>query len=434
MWLWPVIAGGVALVAGLLLAPVRVAETSWLRWIAWPGDVDAASTMLQALATAAITAITLTFSLTVVALQLASQQFSPRLLRDFTRDRVTKSVLAVLVATFVFAVTVLRGLDAERVVPVPAVGVAFVLGMAALVAILAYISHITRLLRVDSMMRAVHDEASTAIATFYPPRDDPRPRSPEELQPLDLRRGVLVGARRSGFVRLVDVEALIGLASSRGVLIVVESRPGDHVVLGAPVATVLASDGSRDAPHDEDLHCAIAEAVVLGYERTIEQDAAFGCRQLTDIAVKALSPGVNDPVTAVHALGHASDLIVQLTHRRLGATLHADEHGTGRVVVGDRDMRYYLDLVCGQVRRYGEREPTVLIAVLRLLRDVAAHGGDEHRDEVLRQVELVLDQLPESLAEADAGPVRDMASRVRAALDGDIAGAYRDRTGETRSV
>nr|WP_269205302.1 DUF2254 domain-containing protein [Motilibacter aurantiacus] len=433
--MWPVAAGAMALGAGLLLSPLRPDEGTWLARWAWPGDVDAASAMLQTLTAASIATITLTFSLTVVALQLASQQFSPRLLRDFTRDRVTKSVLAVLVATFVFAVTVLRGLDAEREVPVPALLVAFALGVASVIAVLVFIDHIVRLLRVDTMMRVVHDEAARAIATFYPAYDDDRPRAPDELGPVDLGEGALVVARRSGFVRLVDVDTLVDLAAAHRVRVWVESRPGDHVTVGAPVATLLAADGGAQRLGDEGLRRAVAEAVVLGYERTIEQDAAFGFRQLTDIAVKALSPGINDPVTAVHAVGYASDLLVALTGRHLGPTLHADADGTGRVVVGDRDLRYYLDLVCGQVRRYGAREPTVLVALLRMLRDVAVNARDEgQRAEVSRQVALVMDEMPDSLTKADVDGVVDLATRVRAALDGDVGGAYRDRSGETRSL
>jgi len=432
VWVWPGVAGAVALVAAVLLAGMRPGDGSALSRLAWPGDSAAAATMLQAISAASISVITLTFSLTVVALQLASQQFSPRLLRDFVRDPWTKVVLAVLVATFVFSLAVLRQLRQDAPPPATAMLVAFVLGVASMAAVLGYISHLTRLLRVDTMMLTVHGESVRAIETFYPTREDREPLRPDALA-VQWAAGTTVAATRSGFVRLLDVPALVRAAREHDALVRIDVRPGDNVVLGSPVATVCG--GRPDGPQRDELARRVREAVVLDYERTIEQDAAFGFRQLTDIAVKALSPAVNDPVTAVHCLGHAADLLVRLADRRLGASVHVDDDGAPRAVVPDRDLRYYLDLVCGPVRRYGAREPAVLTALLRMLRDVAAAAREpRQQEEVERQVRLVLAAVPAQTLEEDSAPVRDLAARVRAAAAGDVHAAYDDRAGETRSI
>jgi uncharacterized membrane protein len=431
--MWPSGAAVAAVVGALLLARVKPSPDSALSRIAWPGDVDAASTMLQTVSSSAITTTTLTFTLTVVALQLASQQFSPRLLRDFMRDRVTKTVLSVLVATFAFAVTVLRELRADAPPPAVALLVTLVMALGSLGAILAFITHIARILRVDTMMRDVHDETSEAILTFYPAYDDQAPRDPD-LELFESDPAGVVHARSSGFVRVIDVACLVDGAEPLDAVVRVEVRPGDHVVRGTPVASWWPrTPGAQVAP--DRLDRVVHEAIVLDYERTIDQDAAFGFRQLTDIAVKALSPGINDPVTAAHCVGHASDLLVLLTGRRLGPTLHEDGAGVGRAVVPDRDFRYYLDLVCGQIRRYGDREPTVLMALLRMLRDVATSARDsEQRAEIERQVRLILDEIPSTLAEVDKAAVADLARRVHDALRRDLAAAFGDRSGETRSI
>jgi uncharacterized membrane protein len=121
--------------------------------------------------------------------------------------------------------------------------------------------------------------------------------------------------------------------------------------------------------------------------------------------------------------------------KRLGASLHEDRDGEGRVVVPDRDIRYYLDLACGQIRRYGRREPTVLVALLRMLRDAAtAARDDDQRSELRRQVDLVLDEAARDLVEADAESLRDAASRVHEALRGCLVESFVDRSGETRSI
>ena len=424
LWLWPTTTSAVAAVAAVLVGRVRP-TSGWLVSV-WPGDVDSASTLLQVVATAVVTVATLTFSLTVVALQLASQQFSPRLLREVGRDAVWKAVLSVLGGTFVFTVVTVRELHADRPVPVLSTSVVLLLGIASFVSGLAFITHVTRALRVDTLMLRVHEDSRRAIEAFHPAYGDKRPRSPAELD-LDEAQGVLVTATGSGFVRVLEVDQLVRVAQEHGAVVRVQVRPGDHVVLGAPIATAW---GAGDP-----VVAAVRAGVVLGYERTLDQDAAFGLRQLEDIAVKAVSPAINDPVTAATAVGHMADLVVRLVGRRLGPTLHADPDGVGRVVVPGRDLRYHLELCCGQVRRFGAAEPTVLIALLGMLRDVAvACRDDAQRAEVARAADLVLGELPDDLARDDAGRVTDLHRRVGQALAGDVAGAYADRAGETRSI
>lgn len=418
-----------ALVGGLAFARTTPGRDDALRWV-WPGDTDAASTLLQVIAASAITVTSLTFSVTIVALQLASQQFSPRLLRDFMRDRVTKAALSVLIATFVFTMTALHGMRADAPVPALAMVAALLLGLLTLVTVLGFINHIARALRVDTMMLATHDETQQAIRMFYPAYGDPTPRSPEELD-LDWGAAVTVTATASGFVRLIAVDELVERARRHDGLVWVLVRPGDHLVRGTPMAGTWPT---RAADSDA-LAAAVRETVITGYERTVEQDAAFGFRQLEDIAVKALSPGINDPVTAAHSIGHMTDLLVQLVDRRLGPTLHLDAEAAPRAVVPDRDLRYYLDPACGQVRRYGEREPTVLIALLRLVRDVAVSArDDDQRGELHRQLELVLEQAKTSTQDHDTQILHDLADQVRAALDGAVLPAFTDRSGETRSL
>ena len=431
LWVWPVVAGAAALALALTLLRLSLPE-QWAQ-LAWPGDSASASAMVQTVASSVITVTTVLFTLTVVALQLASQQFSPRLLREFTRDRITRGVLAVLVGTFVLAVTVLRGLRADTPVPALAVLAVLVAGLASLTGILAFITHIVRILRVDAMMLAVHDETSRAIATFYPPYEDDAPVSPAQWD-RPPGEGQVVAAVRSGFVRMVDVAVLVRRAAEHDVVAEVVVRPGDHVVTGTPLAVVRQRDGGPPQGWDG-VHRTVQDAVVVDYERTLEQDAAHGFRQLEDIAVKALSPGVNDPVTAAHAIGHMADLLVRLTQSRLGPTVHLDDDGVGRVVVPDRDLRYYLDLACGQVRRFAQHEPSVLIALLRMLRDVAASArDDEQRAELVEQGRLVVAAMDASLLPEERRSVEDLEERLRAVVCGDVVPAYSDRAGETRSI
>jgi uncharacterized membrane protein len=423
LWVLPSTAGVVALAASALLLQVRGDPP--LGWLAWPGDGASASSVLQVIASSVITVTTLALSLVVIALQLASQQFSPRLLREFAHDRVTQQVLGVLIATFVFALTTLRGITEDGPLPEVSLAIAVVLGLASMAALVAFITHIIRLLRVDTMMVAVHEGAQDALHRTYGPADDP-PARPDGVAPPDPGRPVR--ARSSGFVRGLDVERVAAAAAAADVVVHVAVRTGDHVTQGAPVAFL---SGPAGASLEEAVHAALE----LGYERTLERDAALGFRQLTDIAVKALSPAVNDPATAAHALGYLGDLLVDVAGLALGPSVHHDAAGVPRLVVPDRDLRYHLDVVCGLIRRFARREPVVLMALLGVLRDVAGAARDDgQRAEVLRQVDLVLDEVAPDLIAEDERSVRDMADRVRAAARGDLFAAYVDRSGETRST
>ncbi len=428
LWFWPSIASLAALLLTLLLMRVRPGEdAAWARWI-WPSGVEAASSLLQTVATSVMTAATVTFSLTVVALQLASQQFSPRLLREFARDVRTQTVLGVLLGTFLVSITGLHGMDTARPVPVLVVGLVYVLGIASGIVLLLFIGHIARSLRVDTMMRNAHQGCLSVLRETYPPsetgevRDFPDPVS-----------GILVPVGRSGIVQAVEWKPLMAVLEQHRLGIRVLVQPGDHVTLGSPVARVWADDGG--AVPVAAVRKALAEALEIGYERTPEQDAALGLRQLTDIAVKAISPSINDPITAAHAMGYCADLLVDLQTRRLGPEGHLDAQGVLRLVTMGRDYRYFLDLVCGPVRRFADSEPIVLTAVLRLLRDCAATAvNDVQREEIRRQNSLVLETMGSDLVGADAEEIRDMARRVEEALAGDLAAAFIDRAGDTRSV
>jgi uncharacterized membrane protein len=203
---------------------------------------------------------------------------------------------------------------------------------------------------------------------------------------------------------------------------------------GTPIAEVWSRGGGPPVDLDR-VEAVVLQTVAIGYERTLEQGTAYGFRELEDIAVKALSPGINDPVTAAHAIGHMGDLLTRLVGCRLGSTVHEDEHGVGRALVPDRDLAYYLELSCGQIRRYGSAEPTVLVALLRMLRDVGASArDDEQREQIAHEARLIIDAAAPTLLPEERRSVEEMGEQVRTALYGDILVAYRDRAGERRSI
>jgi uncharacterized membrane protein len=432
LWLWPTVAGSGSLLVTLGLLFVRPAPQSTLAEWAWPTDSSTAVSLVQIVGTASITALSLTLSLTVVALQLASQQFSPRLLRSFARDTIIQCTAAVLISAFVVSLATMRGLDPERPLPVLALLLVLLLGLASGAMLVTFMAHIVGRLRVDNMMAAVHHDAVATMPGAYAPYGE-GPEYPADDELPGPEGGVLIPAWRSGFIRTVQPEPLLEAARRHGIVLRLGVRPGDSVVVGSPVASAFPDEGG-DVPIDA-LSRDLAEGIALGIERTEEQDVAFPLRQLVDIAIKAISPAVNDPTTAAESLGYCADLLVRLTGRRLGPQVERDRDGVVRLVLPDRDFPYYLHLCCAQARRFGRAEPTVLTALLRLLRDVAAQArDDQQRRAVADQCAAILREMSAEMLDSDQDAVRDMARRVELALNGRVDDAYRDRAGETRSI
>ncbi len=378
--LWPLPAAGIVLAALLGIGVARLdarvddqlpkALTDYL----FTGGADAARSVLGAIASSLVTVTSLTFSLTVVTLQLASSQFSPRLLRTFSRDRFVHVTLALFLATFVYTLTVLRtvradGDDRTLFVPQISVTVAYLLTLASAVALVLFLAHLARQIRVETMLRNVHREAEATAAVMLVERQGSE-AAPTVADPP--ATAWLVMAPTSGFLTSVDEGPLLHAAIEADAVLQIDTMPGNLLVADTPIAFVWSRAGHLlDEATFSAVSDRVQEAVAVGFERTSAQDIGFALRQLTDVANKALSPGINDPTTAVHALGHSGALLCGLTGYRLGPRVLTDDDGVIRVVLRRPDLAELLELAVGQPRRYGAADPDVLTALFNLLRRLA---------------------------------------------------------------
>lgn len=410
LWFLPTIAVAAASALAVVLNRVDVEDATWLEGAVFPGGPDSARSILQTIAGSVITVTGVVFSLTVVTLQLASTQYSPRLLRTFLRDVSNQVVLGTFLATFAYCLIVLRGVASEASletpsVPAAAVTGAFVMAAASVVALVYFIDHIARAIRIDSLMREVNEDTTEAIRHLAQTTTMAAP----EARPRD---AVAVAAGRSGFVQSVRDHKLAAAAAEHGAVVHLAARIGELVIEDAPLAWVELEGGGERVP--DGLARAVHRFVRIGYERTMQQDVAFGLRQLVDVAVKALSPGINDPTTAVHAMGHLTHLLVRLARGDLGDRVTCDDGGELRLVVPGTAFPEHLDHVCGQIRRYGAAEPAVTIGLLRLVRDLARadHPG-RHADAIRRETELVLAAAARETAEPrDLEPLGDLRREI----------------------
>jgi len=413
LWVLPTMSVLAALAAGSLLSLVRVGPRSPL---AFQGTSDDARTLLIGIAGTMVTVIALLLGLTVVALQLSSTQYSPRLLRNFLRDRPNQVVLSVFVATFAYSAAGLytvgvSGGSRTATFPRLAVSGALVLLFVSLGLLVFFADHLVHSIQVDAIMRVVERGTLAVIGDGLFAGGQDAPDVPGWAVP--------VTSPRSGYVQAVRPGRLLAQAG-RGVCLRLRPRVGEHVVAGTTLAWIWAASPSDPAPDPRAFAPVLDAGVRIGFERTLEQDAALGIRQLVDIACKALSPAVNDPYTAVQAVDHLSVIFCALATRPLGNHIIRGDAGAAVIVPGRR-FPDYLAVMCGLIRRYGAREPTIADALLRLLGNCAAVARDdpERAAAIEEQARIVLADAEREIAQpADLALPHAEAEAVRQALAG----------------
>ncbi|MEU7168247.1 DUF2254 domain-containing protein [Streptomyces morookaense] len=412
LWVLPGAAAALALVAGSLLSRVRIAPDSVWHPLAFAGTADDARQALITIASTVVTVIALVLGLTIVTLQLASTQFSPRLLRNFLRDRPNQVVLATFVATFAYStaglytVRATGGADFPRLAVSGAIALIFLsLGM-----LVFFVHHIVHSIKIDTIMTSVAEVAGRAVRAYT--SEGP---GTDRTGPVPPPGALALAATRSGYVQTVQPALLVEAAAGQDAVVAIVPRVGDHIVAGtAPLAMAWSRRGGGPPADVPALARAVHHAVQIGTERTLQQDVMFGLRQLVDIALRALSPAVNDPYTGVQTLDRLAVLVDALGRRTLGDDIRTDAAGVVRAVVAGPAFADYLDLACGQIRRYGAGEPAVCLALLRLLTTAAASVTDpRRRAAVAGQARLVLAAAETRIAQpADRSAVRELGARL----------------------
>ena len=344
LWFVPavgVVAGGL-LAQAMLAADNRMSSSGWL---AFSGGPSSARALLSAVATSLVTLTALVFSITVVVLQLASSQYSSRILRTFLRDRMSQLALGSFLATFVATMLVLRAVrgddDIDAFVPKIAVHVVLAMTVVCLGMFVAYVHHVARGIQASTIVASVAEETAAVLRRLYPHAGDDEP-AVQPPGPLEHH----VVADRSGYLQEVRTERLLHVAATGDLVVRLRCQPGDFVAEGARLYDV-----SRDVAGSDDVGDDLLACIVVGTERTPLHDAAFGFRQLVDVAVRALSPGINDPTTAVQALDRIHQLLLVLAPRRIPSPVRTDDAGSVRLHLPRPGWDDYLDLAFDAIRR-----------------------------------------------------------------------------------
>ncbi len=349
-----------------------------------------ATWLLSTVAGATITTAGVVFSLTVVSLQLASSQFSPRVMRSFIRDRLSQVVIGALTATFVYCVLILRNVDGDSSDSAPRISLtaAVVLTVVTVLLIVAHLDHLAHSLQVGRVVERIGAESQKVVAATVRAGAAERP-APARL-PATCQPSVTVPATRDGWVTQAPTDRLLA-AVGPGTSVRLETRPGAYVHAGEPLVAVWP------APVDARVLRRLSAAVFVSDTRTMQCDVDFALRQLVDIGLRALSAAINDPTTAVEVTLRVGSLL-----RRLLIVPDAADAVAGRggrlllrpwALSGDELIAHGFD----QLRHAAPAQPQVAAALLRVARMLIAHvqaaGRSEHVPALRRQIDLLLEAL-----------------------------------------
>ncbi|MCY1037177.1 DUF2254 domain-containing protein [Corallococcus sp. BB11-1] len=367
-WLLPMLAAVLGVVLGVMLADPAPDSVWALGGLAWRGTPRETRGVLSSVLGTAITSLSIILSLSMLVAQNLGAQYSPRLLRVYQRDAGIRVVLPVFIATCVYCVVAMQRLGlvaGTQEQPRPAAGMAVLLLVACGAALVFQVLHTLQLMRVENLVRMVAGITLRVARGLDGRRQlDAPPVTPQppSTQALPLR------APSDGFVVDVDGVALLARAEARGLVVHVDVAIGEPVRQGAPIGRVEPEGPDRPRVPAE---CGdFVSAISLDRWRDQDADVSLGLRQLVDIAIKALSPAVNDPYTAVESLDQLTFVLCGLARLRQGPRVLANGEGRARVFLRAPELRDHLELATDQITRYGAGEPLVLLRLLRLVGEV----------------------------------------------------------------
>jgi uncharacterized membrane protein len=422
--------GAIAL-AVLLIAVDLAIGSDWIKRdsVIFGVGADGARGMLSAIAGSMMTVASLTFSLTISTLATAASQYTSRLLRNFMRDRLNQFVLGYFVGLFAYCLVVLRIIrsgDEDSFVPPLAVMGGLLLAIVSIGVLIFFIHHIAQSIQVGIVLRRVTDETIRAMNDLFPADvgasasaggTDPRPAvggiaASPHLDVLAGSRWHPVSAARFGYVQSLDAKGLLALAAESDGVVRMCADIGSFVTPAGSICEIASA-----SPPTERLVERIRSAFDIGSARTIEQDATFGIRQIVDIALKALSPGINDTTTGVMCVEHLGAVLETAAARSIPDRFRAED-GKVRFIASGRSFDTLAGLCLNQIRQSASGNTAVMVALLRAVQAAGRQTLDrDRRRSLLRHANLIETLARDSVScPDDVDPVRTIAKAVIAEL------------------
>ena len=366
-------------------------------------DPQVAQVILGGIAASIMTVVSIVFAILLMTLTLASMQFSPRIIVSFSKDRVTQWTLGIFLGTFSYCMAALptaRSLP-RPFAPVATVSGAMLLALACVGWLLFFIHHISQAISVSHIVDRIASETEAVIDEMMP-----WPHKPDggiEADPVDVSTwDTPVLSDTSGYIRFIDTGRLVALAKAYHVKAQVTRRVGQFVPAGTPILMVYKAD--RLSPEKS---AELRGAFDLGPSRTLQQDVEFGVLQIVDIALKAISPAVNDPSTGVTCVDQLSRIMIRFASREAPASLLYDPPGVVRVSIPWVDFDRLLTAAFEQIRLYSAADIAVSLRMLRALADIASSTLDPtYRRSLVEKGRQIVEGCAEKLGPEELAPMR----------------------------
>lgn len=419
--------------AAVFLAFIMLGLDQWLALHAWSeshfllAGPAGAREVLSTIAGSVITVTGVTFSITIVALTLASSQFGPRLLRNFMKDKGNQVVLGAFISTFIYCLIVLRAVNTEGdtgFTPELSLTLAVLLVLADVFILIYFIHHISTSIQADHVIKDVYAELEMNIGRIFQEElgqeagAHNQPHAAQDPDPAErdapCRREIASAA--TGYVQAIDYDTLLEIAREHDCLIRLRTRAGRFATAGDHIAT--AAGGTA---FDRDFDQQVTASLIVGSVRTPEQDPEYAIRQLVEVAVRSLSPGINDPFTTIACIDRLGAALCLLANKSFPSPQRFDKEGHLKIIMDVTTFAGMTNAAFDQIRQYGRSSVSVTIRLLEALTNIAWHARlPAQRQAVVRQAEMILRASQEFLPEKNDRD--DVAERHRLLLQ---AIAYR---------
>ncbi|MBE8987779.1 DUF2254 domain-containing protein [Nostoc sp. LEGE 12450] len=373
-------------------------------WWVYTGGADGARSLLGSVAGSMISVAATAFSITIVALQLAASNFGPRLLRNFMQDTGNQVVLGTFISTFIYCLLVLRTIHGEgdgyeQYVPQLSVTVGTLLAIISIGVLIYFIHHASTIIQASHVIENVSEDLHSAIKRLFPERighaESEHKQGIEEI-PMSFEKEALpIRANGTGYLQAVDNGELMKIACKHNLLIRLKVRPGKFLIQGSDLALVFPGKKVN-----KKLTKQINDVFILGKERTEQQDIEFPIDQLVEIALRAISPAINDPFTAIRCIDRISAGLCHLVQRDFPSPYRYDKNNKLRFIAKGVDFQGLVDRAFNQIRQYGKSDAGVTIRLLEAIAVIATYTNNSKYQASLRHhADMILQDSHEGLSQ-----------------------------------
>ncbi|BAZ09014.1 hypothetical protein NIES4071_08200 [Calothrix sp. NIES-4071] len=392
-------------------------------WWIYTGGASGARSLLEAVAGSMVSVTATAFSITIVALQLAASNFGPRLLRNFMQDTGNQFVLGTFIGTFIYCLFVLRtirgeGDGYERFVPQLSITMGILLAIISVGVLIYFIDHASTIIQASHIIENVSDDLHKAIDRLFPQRighgvSDNQKQGEEVPKDFD-QESRPIRANSTGYLQVIDNDELMKLAKEHNLLLRIESRPGKYITNGSSLVMVFPSEKVN-----KKLAKQINSAFILGRERTEQQDIGFPINQLVEIALRAISPGINDPFTAIRCIDRLAAGLSHLVQRDFPSPYRYDKNNKLRVIIAEpilfEELAYN---AFNQIRQYGKSDTAVTIRLLEAIIIISTYTDNPKYQQVLRHhADMILHSCSGELSQQDCKDVQKCYDAVIQSLE-----------------